>query len=358
MKGSVLISRKAGLKLLRIAVALGLLGLLWQTVDGPAALDLLLRADLVWLLAAVMALTTQTFFSALRWRLTAGALGQVIAVRHAVREYYLSQIINQSFPGGVLGDAARALRARHGAGLKRAGQAVIFERLAGQMALLAVTISAITLVWLFPGRIVLPGWVLNGVAVALLALGLAGGMIWAISRGSSTVAQHMRDWTQDFATAVLSRKVLPSQIMLSLGTTVMNLLAFALCAKATGTALPLTSIMIIVPLILFTMLIPITVSGWGLREGAAAALFPLIGATATEGFAASLAFGLVFLASVLPALPFVLLQPAGGAGPLAAQPSAQGNSAAGMIPKNAPSDQMPNQLTPSTSFSAPNSTSR
>jgi uncharacterized protein (TIRG00374 family) len=358
MKGSAVLSRKAGLKLLRVAVAVGLLGLLWQTVDGPAALDLLLRADLVWLLAAVMALTTQTFFSALRWRLTAGALGQAIAVGHAVREYYLSQIVNQSLPGGVLGDAGRALRARHAAGLKRAGQAVIFERLAGQMALFGVTACTITLVWLIPGSIVLPDWVLNGVAVALLALGLAGGVIWAISRGNTASAQHMRDWTQDFATAVLSRNVLPSQIMLSLGTTVMNLLAFALCARATGTALPLVSIMVIVPLILFTMLIPITVSGWGLREGAAAALFPIIGATATEGFAASLAFGLVFLVSVLPALPFVLFRAAPRTDQIASQTLTQGNSAAGMMPKNAPSDQMPNQLTPSTSFSAPNSTSR
>jgi hypothetical protein len=44
-----------------------------------------------------------------------------------------------------------------------------------------------------------------------------------------------------------------------------------------------------------------------LREGAAAALFPVIGATATEGFAASVAFGLMFLVSTLPGAPFLLV---------------------------------------------------
>jgi hypothetical protein len=48
------------------------------------------------------------------------------------------------------------------------------------------------------------------------------------------------------------------------------------------------------------MLIPISVSGWGLREGAAAALLPIAGATASGGLAASVAFGLTFIAAVLP----------------------------------------------------------
>ncbi|MFU8863452.1 MAG: lysylphosphatidylglycerol synthase transmembrane domain-containing protein [Rhodobacterales bacterium] len=347
-----MISRNMTMKLLRIAVALTLLVLLWQTVDGPAAMDLLLHADLVWLLAAVLALTAQTFLSALRWVLTAGALGQVIPKVHAVREYYLSQIVNQSLPGGVLGDAGRALRARHVGGLKRAGQAVIFERLAGQLALFVVTVTTIGLVWLLPGGIVLPEWVPQGVGAALAALAVLACVAWGVSRTGIAAGRHLREWTQDFFRAVLAPSVLPRQVLLSLGTTVLNLLAFALCARATGTALPLTSIMIVVPLILFTMLVPISVSGWGLREGAASALFPAIGATATEGFAASFAFGLVFMVSVLPALPFVLQRAYGSSG----ETEDQGSSAAGIISKKVPSDQMPNQRVPSTSCSVPNST--
>lgn len=347
-----MISRRMAMKMLRVFVALTLLVLLWQTVDGPAALDLLLDASPLWLLAAVLALTAQTFLSALRWRVTAGALGQVIPVGLALREYYLSQIVNQSLPGGVLGDAGRALRARHQGGLKRAGQAVVFERLAGQLALLVVTVSTIGLVSLNPGDIILPDWVPQGVGAALLVLGLLACAAWVVSRGKSIAALHLREWAGDFVKAVLAPSVLPLQTVLSFGTTVLNLLAFALCARATGTALPLTSIMIVVPLILFTMLVPISVSGWGLREGAASALFPAIGATATEGFAASFAFGLVFMVSVLPALPFVLRR-------INVSPDeseTQGSSAAGIISKKAPSDQIPNQTVPSTSCSMPSST--
>ncbi|HEY9021384.1 MAG TPA: lysylphosphatidylglycerol synthase transmembrane domain-containing protein [Paracoccaceae bacterium] len=297
------------MRLLRLAVTLALLALLWQAVDGPAALKLLLAADPRWLLAAVVALTAQTLFSALRWRLTARALGQTIPVGRAMREYYLSQIVNQSLPGGVLGDAGRAVRARHEAGLKRAGQAVVFERLAGQLVLFVVTAAAVLMVWISPGGISLPDWVLRLVAVSMLALVLAGGILLAVSRGNRGIQGHIRDWIAAFRTAVLTPAVLPHQVLLSLGTTALNLLAFALCARATGTTMAVTAVLIVVPLILFTMLIPVSISGWGLREGAAAALFPVIGASATEGFAASLAFGLMFLLSTLPGVFVLLMQP-------------------------------------------------
>ena len=302
-------ARPTVMKIIRFSVTLALLALLWQAIDGPAALELLLAAEPFWLAVAVVALTGQTLLSALRWRVTAGALGQSISVGRAIREYYLSQIVNQSLPGGVLGDAGRAVRARHEAGLKRAGQAVVFERLAGQLVLFVVTGTAVLMVWVMPGGIVLPDWVLLMVASSSIALLLMAGVIWGFSRGDSATTIHIRDWTRAFSLSVLAPAVVSRQVILNLGATALNLLAFALCARATGTIMPVTAVMIVVPLILFTMLIPISVSGWGLREGAAAALFPLFGATGTEGFAASLAFGLMFLLSTLPGIAVLLLSP-------------------------------------------------
>ncbi len=89
-----------------------------------------------------MSLTLQTILSALRWRLTAARLGQVIGVGEAVREYYLGQVVNQSLPGGMVGDAGRAVRTGRRAGLVRAGQAVVLERFAGQFAVAVVMIAA------------------------------------------------------------------------------------------------------------------------------------------------------------------------------------------------------------------------
>jgi len=59
---------------------------------------------------------------------------------------------------------------------------------------------------------------------------------------------------------------------------------------------------VLVPLTLVAMLLPISVGGWGLREGAAAVLWPIAGFSAEAGVAASIAFGLAALAAALPGL--------------------------------------------------------
>ncbi len=112
------------LRALQFALAAGLLALLWHVADGAEAVQRLAGAEPLLLAAALAALTLQTVLSALRWRLTAAQLGLCLDRGRAVREYYLSQIVNQALPGGVLGDAGRAVRARAPAGLMISGQRV------------------------------------------------------------------------------------------------------------------------------------------------------------------------------------------------------------------------------------------
>ncbi len=289
------------LRVLQIAVALGLLALLWQVADGAEAARRLAGADPLWLAAAFIALTLQTVLSALRWRLTAAQLGIEINKRTALREYYLSQIVNQALPGGVLGDAGRAVRARAQAGLMASGQAVVFERLAGQTAIFVVLAVAFLATLAVPGGLDWPRWLLVPVA-ALITGGTALALVlWTAAH---LLPGRVGSWLSMMGRPLVQALAAPEvrwwQIGLSLGTALSNIAAFCFCAWAIGAGFTVVAALALVPLILLTMLIPITISGWGLREGAAAALFPIAGATATEGLATSVAFGLIFLASVLP----------------------------------------------------------
>ena len=281
---------KAGFKTgLKVAIAVVLMALVWRMVDGAEVAERLRALRPGWVVVAVGLLLAQTGLSALRWRLTAARLGHEMGLRRALREYFLAQVVNLALPGGVLGDAGRAVRAGAVAGLERAGQAVVFERLAGQAALVAVVLVAALGVTLWPGGISLPHAMLMGLAMVAVGL-LIGGVLVARARWTRLAA-----WRAAAARAVFARGVWPQQVALSLGTVAANLLAFAACAAAVGVWLPPAAIVVILPLVLFTMLVPLTIGGWGLREGAAVALFPLAGATGAEGFAASAAFGVVFL---------------------------------------------------------------
>lgn len=295
------------LRAVQIAVAVGLLAIIWSAADGPEAARALVGADLWLLAAACAALTLQTVLSALRWRLTAEQLGIHLGPVWAVREYYMAQIINQSLPGGMIGDAGRAVRARQQAGLLASGQAVVFERLAGQVGMFAVMAPAFLLTLGMPGGVDWPGWLVGPVFALILGLALLPLLVVMATRLPGPVGRTTLSFCRTTATALLAKKVWPRQVGLSLGTTACNLAAFGFCAAAVGADLSWAATFALVPLILFTMLIPISVSGWGLREGAASLLFPVAGASASDGLAASVAFGLIFLVSVLPGLiPLIL----------------------------------------------------
>ena len=110
-------------------------------------------------------------------------LGQTLSVRHAAAEYYLSQLVNLTLPFGILGDAGRAVRIRHQAGMLRAGQAVMIERMSGQIALFAVMMAGFAVLPLVEGAVAMPEWVRN----IVLSLGLgAGGLVLGL-----LVARHV-----------------------------------------------------------------------------------------------------------------------------------------------------------------------
>lgn len=289
-------------RVLQIGVAASLLAVVWRAADGPEAARSLASADWRWLSLAFAALTLQLVLSALRWRMTARQLGISIGRMKAIGEYYLSQMVNQSLPGGMIGDASRAVRSGDQAGLVAAGQAVVFERLSGQVAMFALLAMAFVATIAIPGGLDWPREAaalvatLLGIALALtLCVGLAGRMPGAIGRNARSLHDALRR-------ALLSRAALPGQIGFSTGTTLCNVAAFSFCAHAVGVEISFAATAALVPLILTTMLIPVSISGWGLREGAAAALLPLAGATASGAVAASVAFGLTFIASILPGL--------------------------------------------------------
>jgi glycosyltransferase 2 family protein len=292
-------------RMVQIVVAIGLLALLWQAADGPEAARILSRAEPLWLAAALAALSLQTLLSALRWRATASQLGIGLGKREALREYYLAQIVNQTLPGGMIGDAVRAVRTREQAGLLAASIAVVLERVAGQVFMFTVMASAFLLTLWLPGGIEWPRWAIAPV-MTIIGVGLAVPPVLLLARRlPGKPGRSIRAFWRFVVTGLLARRVLPRIIMLSIGTTAANLAAFTFCAYAVGASISLVAALALVPLILFTMLIPISISGWGLREGAAATLLPLAGASASQGLAGSVAFGLCFMVAVLPGVLFV-----------------------------------------------------
>ena len=291
-----------------------LIGLL-AVLDPSDVIDRLAEVDFGWAALAVFLGMGQTLLSAWRWRYTAGRLGLELPFRTALSEYYLAGFLNQVLPGGVLGDAARAWRhaGRSGFGTSRAGsamRAVLLERASGQLVMGLVALASVwVILWRMGSSMLLP----LGAAAAVVGA-LAGALsVRRLNRTSNPgePVSLLRRTLRDAHHALWDGGALAVQVTTSALIVGSYVLTYLWAARAIGVE---TSFLVLAPLVapvLLAMLIPLSVAGWGLREGAAAAMWVAVGMSATEGVAISVAYGAIVALGTLPGAWFLI---AGGHG--------------------------------------------
>jgi len=300
---------------LRLAATLTLFGMLAWQLDTRELLDRLGELSPGWVLLAILIGVPQVVLSAWRWRMTAHQIGIALPWPTAIREYYLATFLNQVLPGGVVGDAARAWR--HGSARNRADalptsqsgaafRAVIIERASGQIALLLVAVAAINLSPALRRGIVEVAEThgTTGLWILLTCLLLSALAIGRLRPGRWPVLAH---FGHDVKRALLSVSVWPVQLVSSLLVVATYIAVFLCAAQALGLERPIAELLPLIPPLLMAMAIPLTIAGWGLREGAAAVIWPLAGLPAQEGVVLSVSYGLLILAASLPGLVVLLM---------------------------------------------------
>lgn len=262
-----------------------------------------------YVVAGLCLVQVQIVLSALRWRFTAVRLGQTLNARDAVRDYYLSSFLNQTLPGGVAGDAIRALK--HRGQEKNAWKvpvlAVFLERAAGQgVFLLLAGVGVIA--WPLVGAGNLP----PSISRPLVGVSIATGCLFAFALlvflfPPKVFSEQVGAFKHALVAAFVKGGAWRVQLALSLLVVLSYLGMFMLASAAVGAPLPLTAAVTAIPLCLLMMLVPATVAGWGAREAAAALLWPLFGYAGSHGVAASIFYGVLSLVGATPGLVVALL---------------------------------------------------
>lgn len=283
-----------------------MLVLLAWFVDVKSAIALLKKTDWRWLALALLVVQLQIVLSALRWKITANRLGQRLSRARAISEYYLATFTNLSVPGGVVGDAARVFRNREPGDQGISIHSVVLERLSGQIALVLVVVVGWSLwPWLMDRSMPQEAMQLIGttfIAVALIALTFLCLLRYAPDRLKTPILGFQK---AAYFVWIADRQWL-LQGALSVGIVFTYLLVFWLCSYAVDAPLPLAAVLTLVPLVLLSMLIPITVGGWGIREAAAALLWPLVALTPEAGVVSSIVYAGISWLGCLPGLLLVL----------------------------------------------------
>jgi len=279
-----------------------LIALIAAKVDLGAAVD---RARQLpyWAGAAALTLATvQVALNAWRWRLVAAAEGGQLPVATTLRSVFQGLFFNQALPSVVGGDALRVVHAiRAGLDPGHAVRSVVLDRLAGMGAL--VLMAAISQP-IFLARV--DNVAARGATLGVVVLGVVG---LAAILALAALPMGWRRFRLVAAIITLSRSaqricarpaLLVPVIGLSLAGHVLFLFGVICLAEGLDLGIGVADCFAVVPVALLLAMAPVSIAGWGVREGVMVAGLGLMGVGADGALALSVLMGLVVLATSLP----------------------------------------------------------
>lgn len=299
------------LMLIQGSVSILLLWYLFSKIDFASSLSGIRNAQPWLLLAGLAQLAIQPFVSGLRWKLILRALGKELPFGTAVRFVWIGAFFSQALPGTVGGDVVRIwLYWKSGVGHRLAINSVAIDRIIMVLSLLML----VTVVQ--PGlasrsQSPMAAWL----PVLMFATAICGTTMlmfsdrfvsrfahWPAIRSIAHIAADLR--------ATLLKPATCIAITLISVIAYLNMAITAwLIALALGLPVTLMDCCILIPVVLLASIIPITVGGWGIREGAMVVLLAGVGVAAPQALALSVLFG---VASILVSLPGAFIWLGGG----------------------------------------------
>jgi hypothetical protein len=284
---------------IKLAISGGLILLLVSRIDlGEAGARLVgLRPE--YLVLALAGVAVQTCLWAARFALLSGALiGAPMGFAASLRVCLIAIFWSNLTLSYVGGDASRAwLLRRQGAGLGDSLACVSLDSICGVLGLAILAFPGLLGLLVYSGD-----WSLFAVAIALAAAApfLFVGM--AVFGRIEARFGHLR-LVQGLATIRSRAGRLFRDGRLRNRAVGLAALGHAFCvgsavciSHAIGEPLPVLMALAVYPLVLLVSVVPISLAGWGVREGAMVVAFGLIGYDALTAVAISVLIGLLYVA--------------------------------------------------------------
>jgi uncharacterized membrane protein YbhN (UPF0104 family) len=287
--------------LAKALVSVGLIGWVLYHVDWSDLVgrinQLTLSSLVVTLSSAALLLMLQGPVLAWRWSRIAARLNHPLRFTQATRITFVGLFFNQTLPTSIGGDAVRIwLAHRGGMSLRYAANSVLLERLSGLLTLVLMMTVALPLIWSDIAHLSVRFLFLAALPLALTGIGALWWLDlrrWAILRPVIALAADMR--------RILGAPGLTLEL-LALGI-LSNLLAVGaiyVFGMAFGLALTAGQYLGLVPAVILCTVMPVSIAGWGLREGAMVVLLGSAGVSTEMGLLVSVLFGLALILAALP----------------------------------------------------------
>lgn len=301
--------------LLKLAVSIVLLALLFSQTDVAALWARIRAANPAWLVAALGLYGAMILLSAWRWRMLLDTQGVDASFRFLTASFLVATYFNNFLPSNIGGDVVRIADSARLTGSKTiAGAVVLLDRALGLVALLVV--AAVGAALSPRVGLDLPGleflWV---VALGAVAVGtpllfmprIIPGLIAPFARLRPGLIAPRLERLEATLQRTSEHPIEAGFVFLGGLAVQLVLVAFYMAvARGLGAPLPWLAALVIVPVSFIVQMAPVSMNGFGVREAVFGFFFAQLGLGVDAGLALSLiSQGLIILFSLSGGLVFL-----------------------------------------------------
>ena len=288
--------------LLKVIVSLGLITLLVNQVDFNKIVNILKNVDITMIIYALILLIIQVFIATTRWQFVLKCQKIMLDYKNTLKILWSGLFFNQAMPSSVGGDVIRGYYLKkQGITLGRATLGVLMDRLFGMVGLVLLVLASLPLMFeLLNDSIVRTGVLFIALCISLALLfifftdKLPGNFSHLrVIRGFYLLSQEGRHCISENYNGLVI-------IIISVLIHLISVVAVMTTAIGLGINVEWGGFLLMVPLATLIMVIPISIAGWGVREGVMVVGFGYLGVAPEAVLALSILYGLLMLAVALP----------------------------------------------------------
>jgi uncharacterized protein (TIRG00374 family) len=295
--------------IIKVTLSIGLIFIFLNKFDFKDAFSRVSNLSLSMAVIAITLFICQLIIASKRLREIFLIMNQKISLNDAFVATYIGYFFSQTALSFLGGDALRImhLSKKKDISLSTTTKAVALDRISGFFG------QILLLIFTFP--FLLPMLPSSGAKVFIELMAVLGVIAFTLvpflaNLSKFKIKQPVIALILDLASRthqrIYSWKAMYSFLWLSFLMSLINCLIYYILCLGMHIQIDLFDIIILMPPVFFVSMLPISLSGWGVREGATVFALAILGVSPTDALAVSVSFGFLLLAISLPGILFWL----------------------------------------------------
>ena len=295
---------------LKLSVSAGLILWLMHESDISHIFDLFMKLNWIDFLLIFSVLILGILVASVRWNKVLKVLKMDVSYLESIKLLWIGLFFGQAMPSSVGGDLFKGYYLKQkGYTLKNTAIAVLLDRIFGLFALIVVVILLLPLLFSIISEPVARWSVVSIIPFA--AIGISS--LFLLERAPSFISalklvKKMINFIAECRILIFSKNTSFSLLLLSILIHVISIVSIIVISQSLFDQIPVVGLMLVMPLVILFMALPISIAGWGVREGVMVVGLSYVGVSSDTALAISLLYGFSLLLVSIPGLVFWLLR--------------------------------------------------